>query len=37
MGKQAVVYTYNGTLLGHKKNEFKSVPMRWMDPELAIK
>ena len=36
MDKKAVVHIYNGILLGHKKNSFESVLMRWMKLEPII-
>ena len=36
MDKKAVVHIYNGILLGHKKNSFESVLMRWMKLESII-
>ena len=32
-GKEVVVHIHNGMLLGHKKNAFESVLMRWMNLE----
>ena len=31
-----VVHTYKGILLSHKKNEFESVLVRWMNLEPVI-
>ena len=31
-----MLHIYNGILLSHKKNEFKSVLVRWMNPEPII-
>ena len=31
-----MVIIHNGILLGHKKNSFESVLMRWMNPEPII-
>lgn len=31
MDKEDVVHVYNGTLLSHRKNDFKSVIVRWMN------
>ena len=36
MDKEAVVHTYNGILLSHKRNTFESVLMRWMNLEPII-
>ena len=36
MDKEVVVIIHNGILLGHKKNSFESVLMRWMNPEPII-
>ena len=33
MDKEDVVQIYSGILLSHKRNEFKSVLVRWMDLE----
>ena len=31
-----MVHTFNGILLSHKKNEFESVLVRWMNLEPII-
>ena len=31
--KEGVIHKYNGILLSHKKNEFESVLVRWMNLE----
>ena len=36
MDKEVVVHIHNGILLGHKKNTFESVLMKWMDLEPII-
>ena len=36
MDKEVAVHVYNGILLSHKRNEFESVPVRWMNPEPVI-
>ena len=36
MDKEVVVHIHNGILLGHKKNTFDSVLMRWMNLEPII-
>ena len=36
MGEAAVVHTYNGILLSHKKNTFESILIRWMNLEPII-
>ena len=36
MDKEDVVYTYNGILLSHKKNEIGSFVETWMDLETVI-
>ena len=36
MDKEDVVHTYNGILLGHKKNEIGSSVETWMDIETVI-
>ena len=36
MDKEVVVHIHNGILLGHKKNAFESVLMRWMNLEPII-
>ena len=36
MDKEAVVCIYNGILLTHKKNEFESFKLRWMNLESVI-
>ena len=36
MDKEVVVHTHNGILLGHKKNTFESVLMRWINLEPII-
>ena len=36
MEKEVVVYIHNGILLGHKRNAFESVLMRWMNLEPII-
>ena len=33
MDKKAVVHIHKGILLGHKKEQFESVLMRWMNLE----
>ena len=36
MDKEDVVHIYNGILLSHEKNTFKSVLMKWMNLETII-
>jgi len=36
MDKEHVVCIYNGLVLSHKKNEWKSVLVRWMNLEPVI-
>ena len=36
MDKEVVVHIYNGILLNHKRNEFESVLVRWMNLEPII-
>ena len=36
MDKEVVVHIHNGILLGHKKNAFESVLVRWMKLESII-
>ena len=36
MDEAAVVHTYNGILLSHKKNTFESILIRWMNLEPII-
>ena len=36
MDKEDVVHIYNGILLNHEKNTFKSVLMKWMNLEPII-
>ena len=36
MDQEAVVCTYNGRLLSHKRNAFESVLMRWLNLEPII-
>ena len=36
MDKEVVVHIYNGILLNHKRSDFESVLVRWMNPESAI-
>ena len=36
MGKEVMVYIYNGILFSHKRNIFESVLMRWMNLESII-
>ena len=36
MDKEVVVHIHNGILLGHKKNTFESVLMRWINLEPII-
>ena len=36
MDKKAEVHIHNGILLSHKKNEFESVLVRWMNLEPVI-
>ena len=36
MDKEVVVHIHNGILLGHKKNAFESVLVRWMNLEPII-
>ena len=33
MDKEAVVHSYSGILLAIRGNGFRSVAVRWMDPE----
>ena len=33
MDKKAVVHTHNGILFNHKKDEFESILVRWMNLE----
>ena len=34
--KEDVIHIYDGILLSHKKNEFESVLVRWMNLEPVI-
>ena len=34
--KEVVVHIFNGILLSHKKNEFESVLVRWMNLEPVM-
>ena len=36
MDKEVVVHLYNGILLSHKRSEFESVLVRWMNLEPVI-
>ena len=36
MDKEIVVHIYSGILPSHKKNEFESVLVRWMNLEHVI-
>ena len=36
MGKENVVYIYNGILFSHKKKEIMSFAETWMDLEIVI-
>ena len=36
MDKEDVVHIYNGILLRHRKTEFESVLVRWMNLEPVI-
>ena len=36
MDKEDVVYIYNGILLNHEKNTFKSILMKWINLEAII-
>ena len=36
MDKKAVVHIHNGVLLSHKRSEFESVLVRWMNLEPVI-
>ena len=36
MDKEVVVYIYNAILLSHKRSEFDSVLMRWMNLEPVM-
>ena len=36
MDKEVLVHIHNGILLGHKRNAFESVLMRWMNLEPII-
>ena len=36
MNKEDVVHIYNGILLRHRKTEFESVLVRWMNLEPVI-
>ena len=36
MDKENVVQIYNGILLNHKRKEFESVLVKWMNLELVI-
>ena len=36
MDKEAVVHTYDGVLLSHKKKEIMSFAVTWMDLEIII-
>ena len=36
MDKEDVVHIYNGILLSHEKNTFKSVLMKWLNLETII-
>ena len=36
MDKEDVVHLYNGILLSHKRSEFESVLVRWMNLEPVI-
>ena len=36
MDKEVVVQIYNGILLCHKRNEFESVLVKWMNIEPVI-
>ena len=36
MDKEVVVHLYNGILFSHKRNQFGSVVVRWMNLEPAI-
>ena len=36
MDKEVVAHIHNGILLSHKRNEFESVLMRWMNLEPII-
>ena len=36
MDKEDVIYTYNGILLSHKKNEILPLVAIWMELEIII-
>ena len=36
MDKEVVVHIYNAILLSHKRSEFDSVLVRWMNLELVM-
>ena len=36
MDKETVVHMHNGILLGHVRNAFESILMRWMNLERII-
>ena len=36
MDKEDVVHLYNGILLSHKRSEFESILVRWMNLEPVI-